>query len=306
MQNKGFPRTIRGRTFTETDIQMIRTLLQETPDLNRRQLSLAVCQRLSWKQPNGRWKDRACRVVLLTLHREEIIELPPPQRVYRPAGRGVPWTAASEMQPTLELPAKRFMPIRLECVSSPQERPGSSEKLWNELIDRYHFLGYRPIVGPQLKYLIFSPLGLVGCIGFGAAAWQIAPRDSWIGWTPEQRKRKLSRIVNNGRFLLLPWIRAKNLASHILSRCLRRLPEDWSARYGYRPLLVETFVHRDRHKGTCYQAANWLRLGETTGRGKWNPHQQAEVPVKLVYVYPLIPDPRQILCGDETERHDGP
>jgi len=162
--------------------------------------------------------------------------------------------------------------------------------LWNGLIDRYHYLGYQPLPGAQLRYLIGCSAGVLGAMGFGAAAWKVAARDGWIGWDREAREQHLPQVLNNARFLILPWVRVRNLASRVLSLAARRIAVDFAARYGIRPLLLETFVETGRFRGTCYRAANWQCLGQTTGRGKCDRTHRARLPLKDVYVYPLQRD----------------
>ena len=163
----------------------------------------------------------------------------------------------------------------------------ATSALWNEYIERYHYLGYSPLPGAQLRYFITAEEQIVALTGFGAAAWQTAPRDQFIGWNHDQRKKNLYLIVNNARFLILPWIQSKNLASKILSLTIRRLPDDWEQRYNIRPVLLESFVQKNRFAGTCYKAANWIKVGETKGRGKLGPAGKISVPIKDVWVYPL-------------------
>ncbi len=170
-----------------------------------------------------------------------------------------------------------------------------ASRLWNGLIDRYHYLGYTPLPGAQLRYLIDCDHGVLGAIGFGAAAWKVAARDRWIGWDATCREARLGRVLNNARFLILPWIQVKNLASKVLALAVARIPEDFAARYGERVVLLETFVEIPRHQGTCYRAANWRHLGETTGRGKCDRTHRAALPRKAVYVYPLGADFRSAL-----------
>ncbi len=159
--------------------------------------------------------------------------------------------------------------------------------MWNEYIQRYHYLGHKPLPGAQMRYIITCAQQPIALLGFGAAAWQTAPRDHFIGWNHEQRKRHLPLIVNNARFLILPWVQSKNLASMILARAAKVLPDHWQRIYGYRPLLLETFVEKQRFLGTCYKAANWIYLGQTKGRGKLGPSGKQSVPIKDLWVYPL-------------------
>jgi hypothetical protein len=167
--------------------------------------------------------------------------------------------------------------------------------LWNEYIDRYHYLGYTPLPGAQLRYFVKSGTQILALLGFGAAAWKTAPRDSYIDWDAGTRKRNLHLIVNNARFLILPWVRSRNLASKILSMVSRRIVADWQQKYNYEPVLLETFVEKARFQGTCYKAANWIYVGDTQGRGKLDVHNEYKLPVKGIYLYPLRKDFRKRL-----------
>ncbi len=271
-----------GRPFTTEEMDWIRRLLAEEPALNRLQLSRRVCEELRWLRPDGRSKEMSCRVAMLRMERDGLITLPPP---LRPNGNGRTRpriTAVSDPQGPLSLPAGALAQLRFQLV---EKRPDSSR--WNELIERYHYLGYTPLPGAQLRYLVFSGSDLLAVLGFSAAAWKVAPRDRFIGWSDEQRRRNLQLVANNSRFLILPWVTVRNLASCILGMASRRLARDWRARYGYSPVLLETFVDRDRFRGTCYRAANWLHVGETQGRGKLDTQHRHTLPVKRIYLYPL-------------------
>lgn len=168
---------------------------------------------------------------------------------------------------------------------------------WNELMARYHYLGYEPLPGAPLRYLVHAGDRLLAALGFGAAAWKVAARDAFIGWSPEERQARLHLVVNDARLLLLPWVRVRNLASSFLALAARRLPGDWRAYYGYAPVLLETFVEQERFAGTGYKAANWARVDVTQGRGKLDRHRRCALPVKDVWLYPLRPDFRAQLCG---------
>jgi hypothetical protein len=168
-------------------------------------------------------------------------------------------------------------------------------RLWKEYIHRYHYLGYRPLAGAQLRYFIQSPIGLLGALSFSAAAWKIAPRDQWIGWNDTQRRQNLQLIVGNSRFLIFPWVKSKNLASKILALAARQLPADWQLKHGYSPVLLETFVETQRFSGTCYKAAGWIYVGQTQGRGKCDRYNQSWLPRKDILLYPLCIDFRQKL-----------
>jgi Druantia protein DruA len=192
-------------------------------------------------------------------------------------------------------------PLELRVVQSRSE-----SRLWTELIERYHYLAYRVPVGANLRYIVRSPRSreqVLACLLWSSPAWKMAPRDQWIGWNPEQRAHNLQLVVNNSRFLILPWVRVQGLASKILGQCARQLPSDWELRYGYRPLQLETLVDARRFRGTCYRAANWLHVGQTTGRGRMDrEHQRHGQAIKDIYVYPLVRDARQRLCCDPTQQ----
>jgi hypothetical protein len=232
----------------------------------------------------------SCRVALLRMHREGLIELPAPRHPVNPCRSFARRTAQAQPEAPLEGAVHELPSVRLEAV----DRAGSAR--WNEYIDRYHYLGYKPLPGAQLRYFAYAGERLVGLLGFGAAAWKSGPRDAWIGWSRGQRHRHLPDVVNNARFLILPWVRVQGLASKLLALAARGLAADWEGRYGYRPVLLETFVEAQRFAGTCYRAANWRCVGQTQGRGKLGDHRLGQVPVKTVWVYPLVGDFRARLC----------
>lgn len=290
VQTAGKPLRYCGRLFTTEEMDWIRRLLASEPKLNRVQLSRRVCRALHWLRPEGRSKEMSCRVAMLGMQRDGLITLPPPQKG-NGNGRTRPrLTAASDPKEPLALPAGALGQLRFHSVQTP---PDSS--LWNELIERYHYLGYKPLPGAQIRYLVFHGSYLLAAMGFSAAAWKVAPRDRFIGWSDQLRRRNLQQVANNSRFLILPWVEAPNLASCILGAAARRLARDWDARYGYQPVLLETFVDRDRFQGTCYRAANWIYVGETQGRGKLDRRHRHPLPVKHVYLYSLHKHFRQKL-----------
>ncbi len=273
-----------GRLFSPQEIQQIRSIIQGHPETNRQQLSYRVCEVFDWRKPDGSLKDMSCRVALLRMHREGLIELPAPLHKVNPCRSFAKRTPQAEPGPLLEAVVHELNELRLEMVDR------KSSALWNEYIDRYHYLGYKPLPGAQLRYFAYAGERLVGLLGFGAAAWKTRPRDEWIGWSRAQRHRNLSGVVNNARFLIPPWVRVASLASKLLSMASRVLPADWEERYGYRPVLLETFVEKERFTGTCYRAANWSCVGQTQGRGKLGDSRLGQVPIKTVWVYPLAKD----------------
>jgi len=282
--------TVRGRTFAREELLRILEIVESSPLDHRFAISKMVCKALGWYQENGRPKDRSCRELLQRLDRAGFIKLPLPRR---PPTRRRPIPLTSRTDPRLAFPIKpREVGLEHFRIAT---KTDSQEQLWNEFVERYHYLKFGVVVGPQIKYFVQVRGEPVACLSFGGAAWKVESRDRWIGWTTEQRKRNLRCVVNNTRYLILPWISVKCLASRILSLAAKRLPEDWLRRYGYEPCLIETFVQTDRHAGTCYKAANWIMVGETKGRGRMDRYSEAKLPKKMMYVYPLRPNAREIL-----------
>ncbi|EIC22737.1 DUF4338 domain-containing protein [Thiorhodovibrio frisius] len=288
--DQGIPSRLCGRPFNETDLARIRHEIALAQPPLRAEIARRVCRALDWTDIQGRPKLMSARVGLLRLHRAGLIELPPPSCGN---GNGRRYLARPETWPEpvpVSGPLRTLSGLHLAPVSDRR-----TSHLWNSLIECYHYLGYSPLPGAQLRYLIQWDGGLLGAIGFGAAAWKVAARDRWIGWTPAQRQAQLGRVLNNARFLILPWVQVKHLASKVLSVAARQVAVDFPARYGERVVLLETFVETPRFAGTCYRAANWQSLGETTGRGKTDRTHQAALPRKAVYVYPLAANFRTAL-----------
>ena len=269
-----------GRDFSEPELALLRALIAEDPARTRAGLSRLACQELQWLKHDGGLKEMSCRVAMLRMERDGLIQLPPP-RCRRPQPRLRTRTETDPQNP-IHAPAHALPELQLQPVGD-----RADSRLWNEFIHRYHYLGFQTLPGAQLRYWVSTGGRLVALLGFGAAAWQCAPRDRFIGWDHGQRQRNLHLVVNNARFLILPWVCSNNLASKILGLAARQLPGDWQHRYGYRPLLLETFVEKDRFTGACYRAANWLRVGQTQGRGKLGPSGKQSVPIKDVWLYPL-------------------
>jgi len=244
-------------------------------------LSKEVCRMLQWLKPDANLKDMSCRVAMLRMHRDGLIELPPPTHIKGPLKR-IAFTSVTDPQNPVVCSVNQLPKLHLKMVTK------ATSALWNEYIERYHYLGYTPLPGAQLRYLITAGKQIVALTGFGAAAWQTAPRDQFIGWNHDQRKKNLNLITNNARFLILPWVKSKNLASKILSLTARRLPGDWEEKYNVRPVLLESFVQKNLFAGTCYKAANWINVGQTKGRGKLGPPGKISVPIKDIWVYPLV------------------
>jgi len=277
-----------GREFTIHEIELIRALIKNNPQFNRMRLSKEVCRILQWLKPDGKLKDMSCRVAMLRMHEDALILLPPPTRIKRPIKK-IKFTSSTGLQSPILSPVDLLPQLRFQMVTK------TNSALWNEYIERYHYLGYTPLPGAQLRYFIYAGEQIVALTGFSAAAWQTAPRDQFIGWNHEQRKKNLHLITNNARFLILPWIKSKNLASKILSLSARYLLDDWENKYNIRPVLLESFVEKKRFTGTCYKAANWRLCGQTKGRGKLGPAGKMSVPIKDVWLYPLDKKFRYIL-----------
>lgn len=283
---------VSGREFTPGDINQIKKIMDQHPAITRTALSRKVCDALHWFRPNGQRNDMTCRVALNRLENMGLITLPPPIQS-NSNGNWIPKiTKASDPGEPINEPAGLLEPIRLLVIT-----PGKNARLWNELIHRYHYMGYKPLAGAQLRYLIYCEQGLLGAMSFSASAWTIAPRDKWIGWSDEQRRKNLQLVVGNSRFLILPWITSKNLASKILGLIARELPDHWQQKHGYKPVLLETFVEAKRFSGACYKAAGWIHVGQTQGRGKLDRYHQNFLPIKNIFLYPLHVNFRQQLCS---------
>jgi hypothetical protein len=277
-----------GRDFTEKEIHWIKQLIADRPEVSRKDISVMFCDKANWFKPDGGLKDMSCRVALLKMEKDGNFVLPPPKKKHTKPYKKIRTNFAKE-QPKITKKAGAFN-LNLEQV----ERKNST--LWNEFIDRYHYLGYKALPGAQLRYFVKSEGQILALLGFGAAAWTTAPRDKYIGWSSQARKKNLHLIINNARFLILPWVQSKNLGSKILSLVSKQISTDWEQRYKYRPVLLETFVEKQRFRGTCYRAANWRVVGETRGKGKLG-KRDGEVPVKSVLVYPLRKDFRRQLSS---------
>lgn len=247
-----FPINICSKVFTYEDLERMREIIKENPQANRKVLSQIVCKEFAWIAANGRLKEMSCRVAMLKLHRAGLINLPVSQSKKRNPKKKYQLTSASDPQFSIDKSIKEIKEIELIAVGNRK-----ASQLWNEFIERYHYLGYTPLSGAQIRYLIYCRDGLLGAISFSASAWKVEDRDKWMGWDAKQREKNLHLIVNNSRYLILPWVRVMHLASKILGICARQIKRDWKQRYGYEPVLLETFVEK-RFKGTCYKASNWI------------------------------------------------
>ncbi|MBM3748873.1 MAG: DUF4338 domain-containing protein [Acidobacteria bacterium] len=297
-QPNGAPLSFAGREFSSADLELIRHLTSDLASLGITEIARTACELLEWKRPSGGLKNLECRRLIEQLAGRGLLQLPARRGAGAPGPRRAPRTAGGEWQAEVHGSAGEFEPLRLEVVRGGPADSRGSHGLFKELLDRYHYLGYRVPFGASLRYLVRSgraPDPVLACLLWSSPAWKMAARDGWIGWSDQQRARNLPFIVNHSRFLILPWVRVKGLASKVLATCARQLPRDWEQLYGYRPLLLETLVDRERFRGTCYRAANWIHLGQTSGRGRMDREHAAHgAAVKDLYVYPL--------CRDVAER----
>jgi hypothetical protein len=288
-----------GRNFSAEELRLIKEICRDFSGLGRTEISRTVCELLQWRRPNGGLKNHECRLLMERLEQLGEMELPEVRKLGRRGRRDVQ-LGPSETESELSGTASDLGQLNLKAVT--KERADES-RLWRELIERHHYLGCRVPVGANLRYLVRSekyPDRVIACLLWTSPAWKMAVRDRWIGWTDTQRQRNLQLIVNNARFLILPSVRVRGLASKILSLCARHVPADWEVRYGYRPLLLETLVDIQRFRGTCYQSANWTSLGQTQGRGRMDrDHRLHGQSPKQVYVYPLV---RNVCKRLQTDR----
>jgi hypothetical protein len=288
------PICYRGRRIEDADLDFIRWLIAQNPGDSRRALSIKLCQAWNWVQANGQLRDMACRSLMLQLDRGGLIELP--------ARRVTPINNVIERRkrklqvpppgPELESSIAQLGELELRQV-----RRSEGESLFGGLIDAYHYLGYTQFVGEHLKYLVYAKDQPIACLAWSSAPRHLGCRDRFIGWSPTVRRKKLHFVAYNARFLILPWVRVRQLASHVLGRIAQQLSADWQGLYHHPIYLLETFVDTERFAGTCYKAANWIYLGLTTGRGKNDQTNKANRSLKALWVYPLGEDFRRKLTG---------
>ena len=276
--------TSRGRDITQKDVEAINKIITQYYGRGRKYISEELSHYWKWYQPNGNLKDMACREILLKLHRMDIIKLPPSQRGAVNRKKHKDYIQLDlELPPTsLEGKLSDFKEITLALAASRRE-----QVRWNNLVGKYHYQGYRRIVGRSIKYIAYYGDVPVACLGWGSAAWSLDPGDKYIGWDKATKDRNLHFIANNIRFLILPGIKIKYLASHLLSKNIKVIGRHWQDKYGQALYLLETFVETDRFLGTSYKAANWTYLGRTKGYSKKGPSHKNHKNIKDIYVYPL-------------------
>jgi hypothetical protein len=284
-----------GRPLTEAEFELIRGITREFANLAWTELAATICELLHWRRPNGGLKTRECYLFLRELHRRgwlPWLTAPQPKARRTPLAKLTAGPAPSA--PLLAGHLDRYRPLQLQLIEDASQR-----RLFREYLDRYHYLGYRAPYGAQLRYWVRPAqpeLPPLAALLFTSAAWRMAPRDQWIGWSDSIRRCNLPRVVHHSRFLILPWSRIPHLASHILGCAARQLPHDWQARYGVEPLLLETLVDPTRYRGTCYRAANWIAVGTTQGRGRMDRAGHAQGIRKQIFLYPLQRHWRERLC----------
>lgn len=286
-------RTFVRPTITEVEIALINELITNNATWGRTRLSKELCLIWNWCDHNGNPKDISCRDMLRKLDAKEQICLPKIQKQARqPGTRDI---IQLQLHDTSEITCsiKDVLPVRIEIIKP--RTPQANE--FKSLIEQYHYLGFDMTIGENIKYMVYSRQGqLLACLLFGSSAWSCAPRDTFIGWSPTARQKSLTYTTNNIRFLILPWVRITHLASHILGRVCRHISMDWQEKYGHPVYLLETFVEQNRFKGTCYKAANWINVGETTGRSRNDRYTSLHVPIKDIYLFPLSTTFREVLC----------
>ena len=281
----------RGRTATANDIELIDKLIAECPGISRRLLSVKFCKATNWVQANGNLRDMVARGYMLALYRSGHISLPEKKRsTHNPLAKPKKPAEVSIDKTPIVTNLKSILP--LEFI---QVRRTDKEKLFNSLIEKYHYLGYTQPVGEHLKYIVYAGKTPLACLAFSSAARHIGPRDEFIGWDAQMRRQNIYFICYNTRFLILPWVRISYLASHILARAAKIISGDWQKTYNHPVYYIETFVDRSLFAGTCYKAANWIYIGDTTGRGKNDQTGKPNRSIKAIYGYPLTKDFRKVL-----------
>jgi len=282
----------RGREITAQDAAFIRTLITNHPDASRYLLSKKLCEAWDWRQENGALRDMVCRSLMLALHRAGHIELPPPR--YTPKNpmthRKAPAPPQVDQSP-VQMSLKALGPLTMGQV-----RRTDDEALVNGLIQTYHYLGYTQPVGEHLKFLVRASGRPIACLALSSAPRHLGPRDRFIGWSSEARKRNIRFVAYNSRYLILPWVQVPHLASHLLGRVAREVSAEWERVYKHPVYFLETFVDPSRYRGTCYRAANWVHLGQTTGRGNNDKTNRVNRPLKDVLGYPLTKKFRELLA----------
>ena len=285
---------IRRRPISAEDLTLIRSLIEQEGARGRTYISKCLCEIWDWRQSNGRFREIACRDLLRRLQTKGLIELP---AMLGPARRPGYRNKVRDLDLLDRIPLTQALSRLREQIEITLIREPKELQLFRDFIANCHYLGYQQPTGEQLKYLAYYQKQPIACLSFGPSAYKIAARDQFIGWSPAVRQERLAWVVNNDRFLILPWVKIANLASFLLSRCVRRLRTDWQRIYHHDLALVETFVQLDRFKGSCYAAANWICVGQSRGRGRNDRFRQKALALKSIWLYPLRKNFQEILCA---------
>jgi hypothetical protein len=283
-----------GRKISDQDIEQIKETVEICWRLSRYELAQTISENLGWYTASGSLKVDACGKLLEKLQAEGVLQLPEKRGVSKPTKRSIPITARSAPAADIGCQLKQLDFVKLQVVSEPEDI-----KLWQEYVKRYHYLGYKKPFGYYLHYFIGSDRGLLGCMLFSGAAKSIGVRDCWIGWTSAQRMRNLAWVINNSRFLIFPWVKVANLASHVLGQIHKQIRRHFKQRWGFCPILLETFIDPQHYRASCYKAANWRYLGMTTGLGLVRKGKSYRTSAKKIFVKPLGKEYRQLLCCED-------
>jgi hypothetical protein len=301
-QNEGGSIFQCGREISRQQLDEILETVGLFPSLSRKELSATICEHLGWVTVTGSNKLDACMKLLEKLECKGLIRLPAKQEQYRRnrSQRPIILTSRTDRSADITGSIEDIGQVKVEVVTDKE-----STGLWNEYVSRYHYLGYKQPFGYFLRYFVESEQGLLGCILFAGAAKALRVRDRWIGWAKDHRLSNLTWVINNSRFLIFPWVGVKNLASHILGQVARRINDDWQQRWGYSPVLMETFIDPGHFAGSCYKAANWQYLGMTTGEGLVRKGKRYRTSPKMIFVKPLAKDFRSLLCSQQLKGRVG-
>ena len=297
-RKRGAPIVQCAREFNRQELDEIQETVGLFPGLSRSELAATICEHLGWLTAAGGYKIDACLNLLEKLEAKGALELPgkrEEQCVKRPP-RSIALTPMTEPQPEIVGNLEDVGPVKVKVV-----KDGEMPAFWNEYVYRYHYLGYKKPFGCFMRYFVESARGLLGCLMFAGASKNVAGREQWIGWTKSQRVRNLAWVINNGRFVIFPWVQVKNLGSHVLGQVVRRVSKDYQKRWGYSPVVAETFVDPQYFDGTCYKAANWHYLGMTTGEGLARKGKTYSSSPKIIFVMPLVKNWRSLLCSEQLK-----
>ena len=286
--------TFCGRTFDAEELELMRQIAGEFSALGVTEIARTVCELLEWRRPSGRLKDHECRQLLEQLQAKEFLTLPALRKLGGKGPRRPDLSGVCAEPSAVAGTVSEYTPLEMVLVGGEAD-----SRRWREKVEAYHYLGCRVPFGAHLRYWVRCRDRELACLLWNSPAWKMRARDAWIGWSEAQRQRHLQQVVNNGRFLILPGVHVRGLASRILALSARQVPADWEKHFGCHPVLLETLVDVTRFRGTCYRAANWIRVGQTRGRGRMDrEHKRHGQAIKDIYVYPLVRDARQRLCSN--------